>query len=333
MRKIITFLTLLLVIISSSFLNVKAKSNGYLDRIDYYEITIDPNKDGTLDMEFNIIWTVLDSTTDGPLTWVKIGIPNKYASNIQATTSNISKISYYSDSGSYIKIDLNREYFAGETLEIGFTYIQARMYMLKGSDCYYNYKPGWFDEIPVTSAVVKWNKSGIIDSNYMTLEGDYYIWSNALNPGETLDINIKYDQSYFRVLNPDLQYTDAYLTTKDIVAIIIIVCVFAVSITVLIISIVSQQDPYLHERGFVGRSYYFHRRRYYHAGYYSTGRKIRKPVTVNSSGFRGSNGSSCAYACACACAGGGRAGCSMKDFYKHPKLEQIKKAIEKHPIK
>ena len=95
MRKIITFLTLLLVIISSSFLNVKAKSNGYLDRIDYYEITIDPNKDGTLDMEFNIIWTVLDSTTDGPLTWVKIGIPNKYASNIQATTSNISKISYY----------------------------------------------------------------------------------------------------------------------------------------------------------------------------------------------------------------------------------------------
>ena len=328
MRKLITFLVLLVILFSSLFVNVKAKSQSYLDRIDKYEIIIDANKDGTLDMEFNITWTVLDSTTDGPLSWIKIGIPNKYASNIQGTTSNISKISYYSDSGSYIRIDLNREYFEGETLEIGFTYIQSRMYILKGSDCYYNYKPGWFDEIPVTSAIVKWKKSGITDSNYMTLEDDYYIWSGDLNPGETFDINIKYDQSYFRVLNPDLQYTDAYLTTKDIVAIVLIVCIFVISITVLIVSILSQQDPYLYERGFVGRRYYFHRRRYYHAGYYSSGRKIRKPVVVKSSGFRGSSGSSCACACACACAGGGRAGCSMKDFYKHPKLEQIKKALK-----
>lgn len=328
MRKLITFLSLLLILISTSFVDVKAKSKGYLDRIDKYEITIDPNKDGTLDMEFNITWTVLDSTSEGPLTWIKIGIPNKYASNIQGTTSNIEKISYYSDSGSYIRVDLNREYFSGETLEIGFTFIQSRMYMLKGNDCYYNYKPGWFDEIPVTSAIVKWNKAGITDSNYMTETGDYYIWSGSLNPGETLDINIKYDQSYFRVLNPNLQYTDAYMTAFDILAIVLIVVIFLVTITVLIISIVSQQDPYLSERGFIGRSYYFHRRRYYRAGYYSTGRKIKKPVVVNSSGYRGGGGSSCACACACACAGGGRAGCSMKDFYKHPKLEQIKKVLK-----
>ena len=37
---------------------------------------------------------------------------------------------------------------------------------------------------------------------------------------------------------------------------------------------------------------------------------------------------SCAHsscACACASAGGGRAGCSSKDFYKGPSLEQIAK--------
>lgn len=326
MKKLIILLTLLVVLSFSSFINVEA--SGYLDRIDKYEITIDPNKDGTLDMEFNITWTVLDSSSEGPLSWIKIGIPNKYATNIQGTTQNIEKISYYSDNGSYIRIDLDREYKAGETLEIGFTYIQSRMYMLQGSHCYYNYKPGWFDEIPVSSATVKWNKEGVIDSNYMSETDEYYIWSDALNPGETLDINIKYDQSYFRVLNPDLQYSDAYMTLGDIIAIVLIVVIFVVVIVVLIISIVSQQDPYLYERGFVGRSYYFHRRRYYRSGYYSTGRKVKRPVVVNSSGYRGGSGGSCACACACACAGGGRAGCSMKDFYKHPKLEQIKKALK-----
>lgn len=326
MKKLITLLLVLSALILTPVVNVKASS--YLDRIDKYEITIDPNKDGTLDMEFNIRWTVLDSKTEGPLTWIKIGIPNKYVANIQGTTSNIEKISYYSDGGSYIRIDLNREYLAGETLDIGFTYIQSRMYMLHGTECYYNYKPGWFDEIPVTSAVIKWNKDGVIEADQMSESDGYYIWSSKLNPGETLDINVKYDQSYFRVLNPDLQYSDAYMTTSDILAIVLIIVIFVIVIVVLIISIVSQQDPYLNERGFVGRSYFYHRRRYYHAGYYSTGRKIKKPVVVNSSGFRGGGGSSCACACACACAGGGRAGCSMKDFYKHPKLEQIKKALK-----
>ncbi|MBQ3867591.1 MAG: hypothetical protein II789_03490, partial [Clostridia bacterium] len=40
--------------------------------------------------------------------------------------------------------------------------------------------------------------------------------------------------------------------------------------------------------------------------------------------------SSCACACACACAGGGRAGCSAKDFYNTDlKLSQLRKACKK----
>ncbi|MBO4290906.1 MAG: hypothetical protein J5898_03245, partial [Lachnospiraceae bacterium] len=40
--------------------------------------------------------------------------------------------------------------------------------------------------------------------------------------------------------------------------------------------------------------------------------------------------SSCACACACACAGGGRAGCTTKDFYHtNLKLEQIRKRVIK----
>ena len=83
----------------------------------------------------------------------------------------------------------------------------------------------------------------------------------------------------------------------------------------------------MNERGFVGRGYFYHRHYYGRGGYYSSGKRISTPSSVNSGGFRGGGGGfSCA--CACACAGGGRAGCSMKDFYKNPKLEQIKKALD-----
>ena len=327
MKKLIACLVLILSIFTISLFNVKAIS--YLDRIVKYEITIDPNKDGSLEMEFYIKWQVLNDDIEGPLEWIKIGIPNKYVSNIKALSSNIDDIFYYSDNGSYMRIDLDRRYKAGEVLDIRFSYTQSRMYHLYNNECYYDYKPGWFDEIPVSSATIKWNKSGVTYANNEIENNDYYIWTSPLNPGETITVDVKYDQTYFDNLDPDKQYSDAYMTTKDIIAIVLTISVIVIFITVLIISIVSQQDPYMRERGFVGRGYYYHPHRYYRAGYYSSGKKIEKPVSVNSSGFGGGGGgSSCACACACACAGGGRAGCSMKDFYKHPKVEQIKKALD-----
>lgn len=327
MKKLIACLVLILSIFTISLFNVKAIS--YLDRIEKYEITIDPNKDGSLEMEFYIKWQVLNDDIEGPLEWIKIGIPNKYVSNIKALSSNIDDIYYYSDNGSYMRIDLDRRYKAGEVLDIRFSYTQSRMYHLYNNECYYDYKPGWFDEIPVSSATIKWNKSGVTYANNEIENNDYYIWTSPLNPGETITVDVKYDQTYFDNLDPDKQYSDAYMTTKDIIAIVLTISVIVVFITVLIISIVSQQDPYMRERGFVGRGYYYHPYRYYRAGYYSSGKKIEKPVSVNSSGFGGGGGgSSCACACACACAGGGRAGCSMKDFYKHPKVEEIKKALD-----
>lgn len=328
MKKIILLLVLLVSIFLTLGINVSAKTP--LDRIDLYEITIDPNEDGTLNMHFNIKWTVLDSTSEGPLEWVKIGIPNKYVSNLRGESSCIKNIKYYSDSGSYIRLDLDRKYKAGESLEMKFSYTQSRMYFLKGEHCFYDYKPGWFDEIYVNHAVVKWNKTGVEYANQMSTSGNYYVWSAYLKPGETLSVDVKYAQSYFKTLDPEMQYTDDYMTTEDIVAIVLFVSIIVIMVTVLIISVVSQQDPYMRERGFVGRGYYYHRRRYYHRGYYSSGKRIEKPVVVNSGGFgsHGGSGGSCACACACACAGGGRAGCSMKDFYKHPSLEKIKKALK-----
>jgi hypothetical protein len=44
--------------------------------------------------------------------------------------------------------------------------------------------------------------------------------------------------------------------------------------------------------------------------------------------------SSCACACACACAGGGRAGCSLKDFYgTNLQTKDLKQVIDKNVSK
>lgn len=54
-----------------------------LDEIINYTTTVSPRDDGTLDIKYHIEWKVLDSTSEGPLEWVKIGIPNQHVDNIK----------------------------------------------------------------------------------------------------------------------------------------------------------------------------------------------------------------------------------------------------------
>ena len=68
------------------------------DKLRDFTITVDVNEDASLNMNYHIEWEVLDSTSEGPLTWVKIGIPNSKYVSMKKLTSNIKKIGYYSAS-------------------------------------------------------------------------------------------------------------------------------------------------------------------------------------------------------------------------------------------
>ena len=72
-------------------LKVNAKP---LDEIQDEKIYIETREDGSLDIRYDIKWRVLDSTSEGPLNWVKIGIPNAYVEDMQALSDSIEKISY-----------------------------------------------------------------------------------------------------------------------------------------------------------------------------------------------------------------------------------------------
>ena len=334
MKYIKKIFLLLVVLFICLFISASTKVKAFLplDYIEYYSIKIDPREDGTLDMKFDIKWKVLDSETEGPLKWVKIGIPNCYVDEVTALTDNIKKIKYYADGGSYIRVDFNKRYYEGEIVDFSFSIHQTRMYMLRGNGCYYHYVPGWFDEIPVEKAVVMWNSENVLSHNAEKTENGYLIWENKLDYGETIKIEIQYKKTAFVNLSEELQYTSSYLTVNQKLGIAAIICSFVVIIITIFIVARVKSDPYIYERGFYGRGYYhwygYGPRRYYSSRFNSKGGRI---VNGSTSGYRGGSGSgSFSCACACACAGGGRAGCSKKDFYNsNIKLKDVVNKLNK----
>ena len=294
-----------------------------LDEILEYHITINPTEEGNLNMKYHIKWKVLDSTSEGPLEWVKIGVPNKYVSNIKSLSSSINEIKYYADSGAYIRVDLNREYYEGEVVSIDFSFLQKRIYTIKKELVEYRFIPGWFEEIKVKDLTVKWSKAttGVVNTNCDREDENYYIWSTSLDFGESINVDIQYQKQAFINISEENTYSDDDGDNSWIIAVV----VFSIVIVVLFVAAIYgyiKDDGYYSYRGFSGnvhhyRWWYFHFRR--RGGVDRDGKRI-PPSIVNSSGGKGTSGGSCACACACACAGGGRAGCSRKDFY-NPKIK------------
>ena len=287
-------LGILLVIMIFSVFPMKARAAEQpLDEIQHYIIKVDMRTDGTMDITYHIEWKVLDDSSEGPLSWVKIGVPNKHVDEITAITSNIKDIKYTSEGGAYVRIDFDREYKANETIIFEYSLHQSYMYIIEEDNhlLRYSFTPGWFDEIEVKNITIKWNKNNVIESTASNTEGNYLIWEDSLDFGERLNASVKYNLDAFET-NEDQQYTEDSGTDSGKVLTIILVIVVGIIVVALIVAYFS--DDYGSGSGY-GRSYY------------------------RSTHIYGGGRSSCACvsscACACACAGGGRAGCSKKDFY------------------
>lgn len=294
-KKSIVFILIIFILIF--FLNFKFSSKE-LDRIENYAITVTPQEDGSLILIYDIRWKVLDSTTEGPLTWVQIGIPNSNVDNITALSSNISNIEQYNST--YVKIDFKQSYNANEVVNFKFKIHQKNMYSLDGNNCVYKFTPGWFKDIAVDNITVKWKSTNVLSANTEKKENGFYVWNDSLKKNEKLKVHLEYDQRTFKELtatgdvshakNSFNSYNSPNTTTNLVYPILLVGLV----ILFIVISVISPDNYYRH-RGY-GYSSYDDRDHY-----------------------RSSCVSSCACvkscACACACAGGGRAGCSKKDFY------------------
>jgi len=304
-RKI--FIVFLLFIALFILININNKTYATeLDKIENYTITIDPNmNDGSLDITYEIKWKVLDSVTEGPLTWVKIGTPNSHFSNPTALTPNIKNISEGGDS--YVRIDFNKAYNEGDIITFKYSIHQEHMYKIKSSKCKYEFTPAWFTDIKIDKITIKWNKDQVKKADNNSEEGNYYIWSKTnLDKGEKIKAKIEYKKNAFSYLDENKQASsDLGKTFSIILGFVIII------IIIIIFSSFGGGGGYYRHRGFyIGPTFYTH---HHHGG--------------------GCAHSSCACAsrcaCACACAGSGRAGCSKKDFYgTNLKTKKIKEALK-----
>ena len=110
------------------FPKIRGNASAYLDQIEQETIEVDVQDDGSAILTYDLDWKVLDSTSEGPLSWVKIGIPNEYVEDLTALSDSIDKISYYGNGGEYVRLDLDREYEAGEVVELEFSIHQHCLY-------------------------------------------------------------------------------------------------------------------------------------------------------------------------------------------------------------
>ena len=137
----------------------KAVYAADLDEIVNYEITVEPNEHATLTMTYHIDWKVLDSDSEGPLSWVTVGIPNSNYESYRGLSDTVKKISYTSSGGSYLRIDFDRDYYEDEIVSFDFEVIQDYMYemnMLTEGETVYQFTPGWFDSLVVDSLTIRW---------------------------------------------------------------------------------------------------------------------------------------------------------------------------------
>ncbi len=352
------------------------------DRIDNYAITVNVNEDASVEIIYHIDWTVLESDSVGPLTWVKIGIPNKHHYNLVELSDNIS---YLSSDDRYVEVHFKDSYYEGQTVSFDFSITQDYLYQVdKLHEGYtvYSFTPGWFDDIAVDNLLILWNADQVDSFTPECFpEGDYYVWNSSLAPGEKYTVTVTYPNDAYRFdLSHDTgkeEKASFFEVVGEIIGVFITIGflgLFMIGPFVI---------PFLLSRGFNPKTIKKVERKkivYFDScpgcgavrapgasecaycgksmiqseeiikeedlknmdkdilkmrtdGLYSYKSSPNTFISVHttsipnpkfrsytSSSGRSGGGhscahSSCACACACACAGGGRAGCTNKDFY------------------
>ncbi|MBP5152607.1 MAG: hypothetical protein ILP13_06825, partial [Lachnospiraceae bacterium] len=98
MKRIRIIVAALAVLFAFSF-SGRAYAATPTDEIVNYEIDASINDDATVNLNYHIEWKVLDDVQYGPLTWVKVGIPNDHVESLTALSDTISDISTMYESG------------------------------------------------------------------------------------------------------------------------------------------------------------------------------------------------------------------------------------------
>ncbi|MBR2024657.1 MAG: hypothetical protein IKA02_02480, partial [Clostridia bacterium] len=164
------------------------------DRIDNYEIFIEPQENGTLNIEYKIKWSPLD--TRGPLTWVYIGVANPNYSVIEYS-DNIKSIEKYTDDNGQCHMDVyfKKSYYAFDTFEFSIKINQGSVLCEQNGQKFYEFVPCWFNLVPVDNYSFYWKNSDSVSySNSATEKDGYLVWSGSMEEGEYRLLRVNYKE-------------------------------------------------------------------------------------------------------------------------------------------
>lgn len=282
------------------------------DRIDKYDVYVSPRADGTLDIEYKLLWTPLDALE--PLEWVYVGLANPNFTILEHS-SNIDYIEEYSDDYGECHIDIyfKDNYYKNQALEFSFKINQRDMLCKKDGRLFYEFIPCWFNATPISSYSFNWRAStNILSSNADYQAGEWLCWNGAMDCGEYRALQIEYKEFNAQATSYSaFDDSNVYNELREAKIGVYVICSFIIAILIFFqVVMVDSFVSYGRGRGFLHvHGHHVHIYGHKNPDYI----EARDKHLASHSGSRGGGGGC---ACACACAGGGRAGCSQKDTYK-----------------
>ena len=331
--------------------------DGDLDYIPDYFVTVDLREDGSADIVYDITWQVIGGDQTDYLSWVKIGLPNAYAEDLTPLTDTISDLQYTGDGGSYAKVVFARRYYSpkvaaqngGESrVRFAFSVHQSHLFSLNSDGtATFEFTPGWFDDLVVEHMQVRWRSGDGFVADNTSEEDGYLIWDfGPMGHGQSANIHVTVPVTTAETFDPDAQltaadYDDGGMTADEMIGILTVVIgllIFAAALIIIFGSMTpdwgggfgSGLDPddwFWYTNGVhtihvartapppKGYTRTDPPKNYHTGGGSSRGGGVGRHNSGCASSCACACASSCA--CACACAGGGRAGCTAKDFYTY----------------
>ena len=331
--------------------------DGDLDYIPDYFVTVDLREDGSADIVYDITWQVIGGDQTDYLSWVKIGLPNAYAEDLTPLTDTISDLQYTGDGGSYAKVVFARRYYSPEVaaqnggesrVRFAFSVHQSHLFSLNSDGtATFEFTPGWFDDLVVEHMQVRWRSGDGFVADNSSEEDGYLIWEfGPMGHGQSANIHVTVPVTTAETFDPDAQltaadYDDGGMTADEMIGILTVVIgllIFAAALIIIFGSMTpdwgggfgSGLDPddwFWYTNGVhtihvartapppKGYTRTDPPKNYHTGGGSSSGGGVGRHNSGCASSCACACASSCA--CACACAGGGRAGCTAKDFYTY----------------
>ena len=331
--------------------------DGDLDYIPEYFVTVDLREYGSADIVYDITWQVIGGDQTDYLSWVKIGLPNAHAEDLTPLTDTISDLQYTGDGGSYAKVVFARRYYSPEVaaqnggesrVRFAFSVHQNHLFTLNDDGtATFEFTPGWFDDLVVEHMQVRWRSGDGFVADNSSEEDGYLIWEfGPMGHGQSANIHVTVPVTTAETFDPDAQltaadYDDGGMTADEILGILTVVIgllIFAAALIIIVGSMTpdwgggfgSGLDPddwFWYTNGVhtihvartapppKGYTRTDPPKNYHTGGGSSRGGGVGRHNSGCASSCACACASSCA--CACACAGGGRAGCTAKDFYTY----------------